>query len=122
VHEHGKRLVEGVLAGLGVQVIDGGVSAQPEDLGRLAESSACDALALSTSNGVALTCYDRLRDELRERGLTIPVLIGGQLNQIPEGSEDSLPVDVSGRLEAEGALPCRSIHDMVSNLATLVRA
>ena len=119
VHEHGKRLIEGVLDGLGVSVVDGGVSAEPGDLARLAESRACAGIALSTYNGVALTYFCRLRDELAERGLAIPVMMGGQLSEIPEDSGDSLPVDVGDRLTSEGAIPCRSVKDMLPVLMEL---
>ena len=116
VHEHGKRLIEGVLHGLGVGVVDGGVSAEPGEIARLAEARECAGIALSTYNGVALTYYCRLRDELTERGLDIPVMMGGQLSEIPGDSADSLPVDVGERLAREGAIPCRSIHDMLPKL------
>ncbi len=120
VHEHGKRLVDGVLDGLGVRVVDGGISAQPGDLARLAEDRDCEGIALSTYNGVALTYFCRLRDELVERGLEIPVMMGGQLSEIPEDSGDSLPVDVGERLTREGAIPCRSVQDMLPVLMDVV--
>ncbi|MDE0280989.1 MAG: hypothetical protein OXN16_07880, partial [Gammaproteobacteria bacterium] len=116
---HGKRLIEGVLDGLGVSVVDGGVSAEPGDLARLAETRDCAGIALSTYNGVALTYFCRLRDELAERGLEIPVMMGGRLSEIPEDSGDSLPVDVGDRLTSEGAIPCRSVKDMLPVLMEL---
>lgn len=119
VHEHGKRLVEGILSGLGVRIVDGGVSAEPDDIGRLAESEHADAVALSTYNGVALTYYCRLRDELVERGLSPPVLIGGQLTEIPEDSADSLPRDVTDQLMREGAIPCANSLALIPSLAEL---
>ena len=94
-------------------MVDGGVSAEPGDLARLAEIRKCAGIALSTYNGVALTYFCRLRDELAERGLEIPVLIGGRLSEIPEDSKDSLPVDVGDRLAREGAIPCRSVQDLL---------
>jgi methylmalonyl-CoA mutase cobalamin-binding subunit len=111
VHEHGKMLLEGVLKRLGIATIDGGVSVDPGDLARVAESTSADAIALSTYCGVALTYYGQLQDELTEKGLSIPVLIGGQLNEIPEKSESSLPVNVESELTRLGAIVCNSIHD-----------
>ena len=54
VHEHGKTLVEKALSGLGVMVIDGGVSSDPEILVRRAAEGGADVIAISTYNGVAL--------------------------------------------------------------------
>jgi methylmalonyl-CoA mutase cobalamin-binding subunit len=121
VHEHGKRLIEGILCSLGVELVDGGVSAQPEDLGQLAERSHCNLIALSTYNGVALTFQARLSDELRERGVNVPILMGGQLNEIPDDSPDSLPVDVSDQLAEKGVMTCRSIADMAPYLIGIIR-
>ena len=120
VHEHGKHLAEGILCGLGVTLVDGGISAQPEELGRQAESCGCDVVMLSTYNGVALSFYSRLSDELAERGVEVPVIIGGQLNEVPDDSVDSLPVDVSDKLAEAGALPCRSIPEIVPQLLAIL--
>ncbi|MEM7195844.1 MAG: cobalamin-dependent protein [Pseudomonadota bacterium] len=120
VHEHAKRVLDGVMLKFGVRVIDGGISADPVGLAALAEKTQADAVALSTYNGVALHYYSTLSDELEERGLTVPVLIGGQLNQIPEDSDDSLPVDVSSELTEQGAVVCHSMVDMLPALERLM--
>ena len=51
-----------------------------------------------TYNGVALTYARALLNELDARGLELPVLIGGRLNQIPDQTNSSLPVDVTTQL------------------------
>ncbi len=122
VHEHSKLVLEGVFAGLGIRIIDGGVSVDPDDLAKTAESCQADAIALTTYNGVALSYFGRLTDELKERGLSLPVLIGGQLNEIPEQSDSSLPVDVAPELERQGAVVCRSIDDAMPALIELCRS
>jgi methylmalonyl-CoA mutase cobalamin-binding subunit len=121
VHEHGKMLLEGVLKKLGIGIIDGGVSVDPGVLARVAESTSADAIALSTYCGVALTYFGQLQDELTEKGLSIPVLIGGQLNEIPAKSDSSLPVNVEPELTRKGAIVCNTIHDAMPLLIELAR-
>ena len=42
VHEHGKLLLERVFSDLGIDLIDGGVSTDPDDLARLVTQSGAD--------------------------------------------------------------------------------
>src|SRR5690606_37591520 len=100
VHEHGKTLVDKVLGGLGVTVIDGGVSSDPEILVRRAAEGGADVIAISTYNGVALRYTREVLDCLAAAGLAIPVCVGGRLNQIPEDSNSGLPVDVTEEIRA----------------------
>ncbi len=62
-----------------------------------------------------------LRRELDARALGIPVLIGGRLNQIPEASNTSLPVEVGDELAALGAVVCREVEDALPALVDLAR-
>ena len=55
--------------------------------------------------------------EADARNLSLPVFIGGKLNQIPTDSKTSLPVDVSGDLQAAGAIACVRVEDMLDHLA-----
>ncbi len=116
VHEHGKLLIENVFRELSVETIDGGVSVEPADLAARAGESGADAIALSTYNGVALKFLKALKVELALKGLDTPVLIGGRLNQVPEGSNTSLPVDVTAELVAEGAIVCTEVEAAVPAL------
>jgi methylmalonyl-CoA mutase cobalamin-binding subunit len=122
VHEHGKLLVEQVLQGLGVSLTDGGVSIDPDDLARAAKDAAADVIAISTYNGVALSFMDDLKAELARLDLDLPVLIGGRLNQIPPGSNTSLPVEVTDELGALGAVVCREVEDALPVLVALADA
>ncbi len=122
VHEHGKLLVETVLRGLGVTALDGGVSCDPDALARRAAETGADLIALSTYNGVALSYMTALKAELEDLGLDLPVLIGGRLNQIPEGSNTSLPVEVGDELAALGAVVCREVEDALPALVALAEA
>jgi methylmalonyl-CoA mutase cobalamin-binding subunit len=115
VHEHGKLVLDEVLSRAGAEIIDGGTSAEPHALAALALHERADAIALSTYNGIALNYYNALREHV---GKSIPVLIGGRLNQIPDTSNTSLPVDVGDQLAAAGAIVCREIEDAVPALLT----
>ncbi len=115
VHEHGKIALEAVLKRLGVEVLDGGVSVDADDLAQAALAQNASAIMISTYNGIALDFYRSLRAAL---GKPIPILIGGRLNQVPKGSNTSLPVDVTSELQAEGALVCREIEDAVPHLVS----
>jgi len=121
VHEHGKTLLDTVLGDLGVAVADGGISVDADDLAELAAGRRVDLICVSTYNGVALDFVASLKDELRRRGIDMPVLVGGRLNQIPPNSNTSLPVDVAGELALAGAAVCREIGDAVPVLRRLAQ-
>jgi methylmalonyl-CoA mutase cobalamin-binding domain/chain len=116
VHEHGKLVIERVFADVGVGSIDGGVSADPDRLVAAARSSSADAIAISTYNGIALDYISSVQAELAAHGLDIPVLVGGRLNQIPKGTNTSLPVDVTAELSAAGAIVCAEVEDAIPAL------
>jgi methylmalonyl-CoA mutase cobalamin-binding domain/chain len=117
VHEYGKILVETVLRELGVDILDGGVSTDPNDLAEQAQRDQADFIALSSYNGVALDFVTELRKELKERNLALPVFVGGKLNKVPDGSNTSLPVDVSAELAAAGAVVCLNVQTMLDHLS-----
>jgi hypothetical protein len=85
----------------------------------MARQSGADIIALSTYNGIALEFMAALNRELECRSLATPVLIGGRLNQIPDGSNTSLPVDVGDELAALGAIVCREVEDALPALVDL---
>jgi methylmalonyl-CoA mutase cobalamin-binding subunit len=114
--------VERLFAGLGVTPLDGGVSCDPDDLAETARQTGADLIALSTYNGVALSFLAALKQELEERDLQVPVLIGGRLNQIPASSNTSLPVEVGDELAALGAVVCHEVEDALPALLDLARA
>lgn len=120
VHEHGKMLIDRMAVDIGALPIDGGVSTEPERLAVLAGEQLPDIIAVSTYNGVALNYYLALSHALEQRGLSIPVLIGGRLNQIPDGSNSSLPVDVGAQLAEAGAIVCRDARDLVDRLDAII--
>ncbi len=116
VHEYSKVMVERILGGLDVEVVDGGVSVDPNHLAATARDCGADFIALSTYAGIALSYLTDLRQEMARIGLDIPVFVGGRLNQIPVGSNTSLPVDVRAELAEAGAHVCRDVPEMLDRL------
>ncbi len=119
VHEYGKILIGEMLRRLGVAVLDAGVHAEPDQVAGEVLEGGADLIAISTYNGVALDYLERLNAALRSVGVHAPVLIGGKLNQIPDQTNSSLPVDVSAELAAAGAMPCPRAEDLFAHLLGL---
>jgi methylmalonyl-CoA mutase cobalamin-binding subunit len=119
VHEYGKILIETVLRKLGVAVVDGGTSTDPNDLALKVEGAGADFVALSSYNGVALAFVAELKRDLAQLKVAVPVFVGGKLNRIPDGSNTSLPVDVSKELAAAGAIVCPSIEIMLERMTAI---
>lgn len=117
VHFYGKRLLEKVLGRLGLEVVDGGVSIDPDDLADRVRDAKADAIAISTYNGVALSFVQTLKGELSLRHCAPKIFIGGRLNEILEDGAGSLPVDVVNELRQTGANPCLKVEDLVAALA-----
>lgn len=122
VHEHGKSLIEHLLVRLGADAIDGGTSADADDLVAVALENKCDLIAISTYNGIALRFASDVMIALERAGVRIPVCIGGRLNQIPEDSNSGLPVDVTSELGELGAVPCHTPERLVEELEVLAKA
>ncbi|MDP9136756.1 MAG: cobalamin-dependent protein [Pseudomonadota bacterium] len=122
VHEYGKILVETVLRKLGVDIIDGGTSTDPNDLVDQAVSGGADFIALSSYNGVALQFFQDLKGEMNKRDLAVPVFIGGKLNRVADGTNTSLPVDIGGDLAACGAIVCANVETMLERINQIAEA
>jgi methylmalonyl-CoA mutase cobalamin-binding subunit len=122
VHEYGKILIESVLGKLAVTIIDGGTSTDPNDLAIQARSSGADFIALSSYNGVALDFVSELKRHLRELDVSIPVFVGGKLNRVPDGSNSSLPVDVSAEIAATGAVVCPGVETMLARISEMAKS
>lgn len=119
VHEHGKYLVEQALEGLGIAIVDAGVAVDPEALVARAAETGADAIAVSTYNGVALRYAQAVKAAMAARGLSLPVLIGGRLNEVPKDSNSGLPVDVTKDIADLGCLPCADLDEMLSALRSI---
>ena len=119
VHFYGKRLLTIVLSRLGIEVVDGGVSTDPDRLAERAADCGAEAIAVSTYNGVALSFARTLQRELSRRGIAPRIFVGGRLNEIMEDAGTSLPVDVSAEIRQSGAVPCSTVEEFVAALAAL---
>jgi len=120
VHEYGKILIETVLRQLGVTIVDGGTSTDPNDLAEQMKGSGADFVALSSYNGVALNFVSELKKDMDKLGVGAPIFIGGKLNCVPDGSNTSLPVDISEELTAAGAVVCPGVETMLERMAAMV--
>lgn len=121
VHEHGKNLISRVLAHLGVGIVDGGTSADAEDLVAAALAAKADVIAISTYNGIALRYAREVKEALARAGVKMPVCIGGRLNQVLDDSNSGLPVDVTADIRQLGVIPCDSpdgLFRLLDNLST----
>ncbi|MEQ8442654.1 MAG: cobalamin-dependent protein [Alphaproteobacteria bacterium] len=112
VHEHGAYLVRRAVEGLNAAVVDAGVAIDAEVLVERACTENADVIAVSTYNGIALSYTRAVVAELARRGLDLPVIVGGKLNQIPDSSNTDLPVDVTAEIAENGAIPCADLDDM----------
>ena len=119
VHEHGKMLIDQVLAELGLDVIDGGTSVDPGDLIARAIAGGADVVAVSTYNGIALRYAREVRDAMAAASVSLPLCIGGRLNQVPDDSNSGLPVDVAREIEALGVLACPTPERLIALLDRL---
>lgn len=120
VHEYGKIFLESVLERLDMQLIDCGIAADPDVVAARAKQFHADAIAISTYNGIALSYLRELRNELQRQQIAPMIFLGGRLNQIPENSPNSMPVDVTDELRALGATACVRVEDMLEQLREVV--
>lgn len=116
VHEYGKVLIEAVLKRIGVEIIDAGVSSDPDVVARKAISKSASFVAISTYNGVALDYLERLFQEFSLHDIKIPIFVGGKLNQVKEGDKSDLPQDVTQELKDLGAIVCYTVEDFLNEL------
>jgi methylmalonyl-CoA mutase cobalamin-binding subunit len=122
VHEHGKMLIDQVLAELGLDVIDGGTSVDPGDLVARAVAGGADVVAVSTYNGIALRYAREVLDAMARAGVALPLCVGGRLNQVPDDSNSGLPVDVARDIEALGVVPCPTPERLIALIDGLAAA
>ena len=110
IHEYALFLLVEALRTLGVETVVAGTSVDPNEFADLALEANASAIFITTHNGMALTYAKNLLDELRDRGLSTPVAMGGTLNQDAPG--ESAPVDVAEELSALGIRVCNQITDV----------
>ena len=120
VHEYGKVLLEAVFKKMNLEVIDAGVSSDPDVVAKHAKDQQASFIAISTYNGVALDYIQKLKTELEKVKMTIPIFIGGKLNQVKDDGLN-LPQDVSEELRTMGVIVCLTIEDLLVELIRMVQ-
>jgi methylmalonyl-CoA mutase cobalamin-binding subunit len=103
VHEHAAGALAQLLSEADASVVYLGAEQNPDDLIAALQANPVDALLLSTHNGMALEYANQLKQLLEAASLTLPVIMGGVLNQKTAGH--SLPVPVIDELKALGMHP-----------------
>jgi methylmalonyl-CoA mutase cobalamin-binding domain/chain len=117
VHEHGKHFVEEAWRSIGLDCVDAGVSAHPDDLAAKAIENDATVIAISTYNGVARSFITDLLKHLPDSAERPLILIGGRLNEIAEGSNTSLPGAVEEDISRLGAIPCANLEDALKAMS-----
>ncbi len=115
VHEHAAGALAQLLDEAGAEVIYLGAEQNPDDLVRSIREQGADALLLSTHNGMALEYATQLRDLLDRGDLSLPVIMGGVLNQKVE--DQALPVPVAEQIRALGMQPALSLPSIAGLLS-----
>jgi methylmalonyl-CoA mutase cobalamin-binding subunit len=132
-HSYGVYALGSVLRALGAEVIDLGAERDPEHVAEAAMAAGAatatgvrgrsaaaagrrPAIAVSTHNGQCVGYSARLIELLKDAGCRCDVYIGGKLNTIVEGETE--PSDACAMLTEIGAMPCRSIAELVEQAAT----
>lgn len=100
VHEHGLFLVDSLLQQAGCIVDNAGVERNPDEVVAAALSSKAEIIFISTHNGMALEYARNLLDEMEEQDISLPICMGGVLNQNTD--EGTVPVNVEKDLEEMG--------------------
>ena len=111
VHEHAAGALSQLLSEADASVVYLGAEQNPDDLIAALQTNPVDALLLSTHNGMALEYANQLKQLLEAASLTLPVIMGGVLNQKTAGH--SLPVPVIDELKALGMHPAISLPGLV---------
>ena len=76
-HDRGARVVASALRDAGMEVIYTGLRAQPEAIVAAAAQEAVDVIGLSVLSGAHLPIAKKVLELMRQRGLDVPLLVGG---------------------------------------------
>lgn len=76
-HDRGVKVVARILRDAGYEVIYTGLFQTPETVAAAAVDEDVDAIGLSMLSGAHMTLAPLVVDKLRERGVDIPVVVGG---------------------------------------------
>jgi methylmalonyl-CoA mutase cobalamin-binding domain/chain len=120
VHELALLLLSTALEAAGAEVIDFGISRDPEDIAKAATETAAHAVAVTTHNGVAKSFATQLVASLASSGMSRTVVsMGGVMNEDMEGSD--VPVDVRDDVHNMGVLVPEGIVELIEQLGDEVK-
>lgn len=114
-HDRGVNVIARLLRDAGMEVIYTGLFQSPESVANTAIDEDVDVVGLSILSGAHLTLVPLVIDELRSRGASVPVVVGGI---IPD--EDVHALRRAGVAATFG--PGSSLEDIVSTLRRLTGA
>jgi methylmalonyl-CoA mutase cobalamin-binding domain/chain len=114
VHEYAIRIIGQLLSDAGADMIYLGAEKDPEEVAAKAAQESVDAVLISTHNGMALEYAARLKKVITTMDQSIPVIMGGVLNQKYE--DKALPIDVSKELKQLGFRPCAQLGRGIDRL------
>jgi len=114
VHEHAIMVIHQLLAEAGAEMINLGAETNPDQVVAAARDKNAEAILISTHNGMALDYARRLKEEMAQQKINIPVVMGGVLNQKVE--DQALPVDVSKNIKELDFVPCPRLENKLDNL------
>ena len=95
-------------------MINLGAETNPGQVVAAARDKNAEAVLISTHNGMALDYARRLKDEMVQEKIEIPVVMGGILNQKIE--DQALPIDVSHSIKELDFLTCPRLENKLGNL------
>jgi methylmalonyl-CoA mutase cobalamin-binding subunit len=114
VHQLAIDALAQLLDGAGAEVINLGAEQTPQDLVKQLKRQSVDAVLLSTHNGMALDYARELKSAMDSNQITLPVVLGGVLNQ--KVDDAPLPVPVIGDLKQLGFHPAFSLPHLTKLL------
>ena len=109
-HDRGVKVVARILRDAGFEVIYKGLFQTPEKVAAAAVDEDVDAVGLSMLSGAHMTLAPKVVDKLRERGVDVPVIVGG-----------IIPDQDAPKLKAAGVAGVLSPGSTADQVVALVR-
>ncbi|GGP21965.1 methylmalonyl-CoA mutase [Thermocladium modestius] len=116
-HDRGAKVIARALAEAGMDVVYTGMRQTPRQVVETAVQEDADVVGISILSGSHLELVKELMDEMRRRGIDIPVMVGGI---IPPEDEESLKQMGVAEVFGPGT-PLSIIVDKVRSLAAVRR-
>lgn len=118
VHEHGLLLVDKLLRIAGAKVVNIGVERNPDEVVQEAVEKGVEVIFISTHNGMALEYARNLLDEMEEQDVSLPVCMGGVINQNME--EGTVPVEVTEDVEKLGIMVVSDLNVLPMRVSSVL--